>query len=150
MPLERFFPYRLAVVADALSRQLAAVYGAEHRLSREEWRVLFLLEDAGQLDSLRLAQRTTLDKVQVSRSAARLEAKGLITRAVSGTDRRLRVYAITEAGRVLFQAAFGKVAARTNEILSAMPDDDRAALERGLSALGAALGKGHPPGDGPA
>ena len=69
MRLETFFPYRLAVVAEAFSRQLVAVYGREHGFSREEWRLLFLLEEAGTLDSLQLSQRTSLDKVQVSRAA---------------------------------------------------------------------------------
>lgn len=139
MRIELFFPYRLAVVAEAFSRQLAAVYGREHGLSREEWRLLFLLEDAGALDSLQLSQRTSLGKVQVSRAASRLEEKGLITREVLGADRRLRNYAITDAGRDLFRSAFGGVEARAQEILNAMPARDRAALERGLTALDQAI-----------
>ncbi|WP_199257994.1 MarR family winged helix-turn-helix transcriptional regulator [Paracoccus binzhouensis] len=139
MRIESFFPYRLAVVAEAFSRQLVAVYGRQHGLTREEWRLLFLLEDAGSLDSLRLSQRTSLDKVQVSRAASRLEGKGLITRTILGSDRRLRNYAITEAGRDLFRCAFGAVEARANEILQAMPACDRAALERGIAALDQAI-----------
>ena len=65
MRIEGFLPYRLAVVAEALSRQLGAVYGGEHGLTREEWRLLFLIEDAGRIDSLQLAGRTSLDQVQV-------------------------------------------------------------------------------------
>lgn len=139
MKLEAFFPYRIAVTAEAFSRQLVAVYGRTHGLSREEWRLLFLLEDAGKLDSLQLAQRTSLDKVQVSRAATRLEAKGLITRSVLGSDRRLRDYRITLAGEALFTRVFGEVEARAQEILNAMPADDRAALVRGIAALDHAI-----------
>ncbi|MHA7869611.1 MAG: MarR family winged helix-turn-helix transcriptional regulator [Salipiger thiooxidans] len=139
MRLEKFFPYRLAVVAEAFSRQLVAVYGRGHGLSREEWRLLFLLEDAETLDSQRLSQRTSLDKVQVSRAASRLEAKGLILREVLGADRRKRNYAITAEGRAQFRAVFGDVETRANEILAAMPDEDRAALERGIAALDKAI-----------
>ena len=79
MRIEGFLPYRLAVVAEALSRQLGAVYGGEHGLTREEWRLLFLIEDAGRIDSLQLAGRTSLDKVQVSRAASRASsAKELV------------------------------------------------------------------------
>lgn len=141
MRIEAFFPYRLAVVAEAFSRQLVAVYGREYGLSREEWRLLFLLEDAGSLNSLQLAQRTSLDKVQVSRAASRLEEKALITRTVLGSDRRLRNYAITEAGRDLFRRAFDQVGARADEILEAMPARDRAALERGVAALDRAIAR---------
>ncbi|SNT75779.1 MarR family winged helix-turn-helix transcriptional regulator [Paracoccus seriniphilus] len=148
MRIETFFPYRLAVVAEAFSRQLVAVYGREHGLSREEWRLLFLLEDAGALDSLQLSQRTSLDKVQVSRAATRLESKGLITREILGSDRRLRNYAITEKGRLEFQRAFGGVESRANEILQAMPARDRAALERGIAALDRAIDKVTAPEEG--
>ena len=150
MPLETFFPYRLAVVAEAFSRHIAAVYGREHGLSREEWRLLFLLEEAGTLDSQRLSQRTSLDKVQVSRAASRLESKGMITRDILGSDRRLRNYAITDAGRDLFRRAFIRVAARSDEILAAMSADARADLERGIAALDRAMasvaGQGEAPG----
>lgn len=139
MRIESFFPYRLAVVAEAFSRQLVAVYGREYGLSREEWRLLFLLEDAGSLNSLQIAQRTSLDKVQVSRAATRLEAKSLIRREVLSSDRRLRQYSITDSGDALFQAAFSGVAARAEEILSAMPEADLAALQQGLAALDKAV-----------
>lgn len=141
MHLETFFPYRLAVVAEAFSRQLVAVYGREYGLSREEWRLLFLLEDAGALNSLQLSQRTSLDKVQVSRAASRLEEKNLITRAILGSDRRLRNYAITEKGEELFRQAFGRVEVRAAEIMRAMNARDRNALERGIAALDQAIAK---------
>lgn len=139
MRIETFFPYQLAVIAEAFSRQLVEVYGREHGLSREEWRLLFLLDDAGSLHSLQLSQRTSLDKVQVSRAASRLEDKRLITREVLSSDRRLRQYGITDSGRALFQAAFSEVAARAEEILAAMSDADRSALQQGLSALDRAI-----------
>ncbi|MBU3031346.1 MarR family winged helix-turn-helix transcriptional regulator [Paracoccus marinaquae] len=145
MHIETFFPYRLAVVAERFSRQLVAVYGRQHGLSREEWRLLFLLEDAGSLDSLQLSQRTSLDKVQVSRAATRLEEKGLITRTILGSDRRLRNYAITDEGRRLFRQAFGDVEVQAARILEAMPARDRAALERGIEALDRAIAKATQP-----
>lgn len=141
MQLETFFPYRLAVVAEAFSRQLIAVYGRKYGFSREEWRMLFLLADAGSLDSLELAQRTSLDKVQVSRAAARLERKGMITREVLGADKRLRNYVITTKGRDIFHRGFAEVQARTEEIMQAMSADDRGALDRGIAGLDQAIGE---------
>jgi DNA-binding MarR family transcriptional regulator len=139
MQIETFFPYQLAVTAEAFSRQLTEVYGREHGLSREEWRLLFLLNEAGGLDSLRISQRTSLDKVQVSRAATRLEAKRLITRRVSEVDRRLRDYAVTSAGRDLFEQAFVGVERRADQILQELSRADREALVRGIAALGRAI-----------
>lgn len=138
MQLETFFPYRLAVTAESFSRHLVAVYGHAYGLSREEWRLLFLIDGAGEITSLDLARRSTLDKVQISRAAQRLEEKGFISRAVAGDDRRLRLYAISATGRVTFRKAFAEVEARAAEILARLQPDDRAALERGLQALRAA------------
>ncbi|WP_052171848.1 MarR family winged helix-turn-helix transcriptional regulator [Paracoccus sanguinis] len=141
MEIEGFFPYRLAVTAEAFSRQLVAVYLRAYGLTREEWRLLFLLDDAGEIDSLSLSQRTSLDKVQVSRAAARLEGKGLITRAVLGSDRRLRHYAITPAGQALFAEAFAEVRARADEILSEMTESERTTLAAGIAALDGAVAR---------
>lgn len=137
--LESFFPYRLAVAAEAFSRNLVEVYGRGFGLSREEWRLLFLLAGTDRITSVELTRRTTLDKVQVSRAAQRLEEKGLITREISPQDRRLRVYACTPGGRDLFDQILPLVEARANEILEAMTPSGRAALERGLAALMAAI-----------
>lgn len=135
MDLEAFFPYRLAVVAEQFSRALSGVYGRSYGLSREEWRLLFLLADTDGVSSLELSRRTTLDKVQVSRAARRLEEKGVIMRETSQADRRLRVYRCTDAGRALFRDALPQVEACGAQILDRMSSPDRAALEQGLRAL---------------
>jgi DNA-binding MarR family transcriptional regulator len=137
--LDTFFPYRLAVAAEAFSRNLTEVYGRGYGLTREEWRLLFLLAGEERITSLDLARRTTLDKVQVTRASQRLETKGLITRAVSADDRRLKVYACTPEGRSLFLEVRPQVESRADAILCAMEPEDRAALDRGLAALLATL-----------
>ncbi|NDJ57524.1 MarR family transcriptional regulator [Enterobacteriaceae bacterium 4M9] len=139
MRIDTFLPYRLAVVAKDVTRLLHEVYGQRFGFSREEWRLLFLLEEADTLDSVQIAQRTSLDKVQVSRAAARLRARELITSETHPTDRRLRSYSITRYGRDRFSEAFIFVEKKANDILKEMDEDDRHALERGLGALHQAL-----------
>ncbi|WP_172328215.1 MarR family winged helix-turn-helix transcriptional regulator [Mangrovicoccus sp. HB161399] len=134
MQIETFFPYRLAIAAEGFSRRLASVYGQEFGLSREEWRLLFLVKD-GTIDSNVLARRTTLDKVQVTRASQRLEDRGLITRRTSPNDRRLREFEITQEGRAVFEAALPQVEAVAAETLARLAPGDRAALEQGLDAL---------------
>lgn len=139
MKLETYFPYLLAATAEAFSRKLVEVYGRTYGLSREEWRLLLLLADAGQLSSLELTKRTTLDKVQVSRAAQKLEDKGLISRSVPASDRRLRVYTCSQAGQTLFSEVYPSVQKRADAILDNMSAQDRADLEKGLKALAAAV-----------
>ncbi len=139
MNLDSYFPYQLASTAEAFSRKLVNVYGSSYGLSREEWRLLLLLADAKSLTSLELSRRTTLDKVQVSRAAQKLDGKGLIHRSISKTDKRLRVYACTDAGLQLFSDLFPKVDAMADTILGHMRPEDRNHLERGLHALKQAI-----------
>lgn len=139
MTLESFFPYQLAIVAEAFSRNLTEVYGREFGLSREEWRLLFLLAEEEEVSSPDLARRTTLDKVQVTRASQRLEEKGLLTRKVAETDRRLRIYRCTDEGRALFSEALPQVEGRARRILDEMSSADLNALVQGLTALQAAL-----------
>jgi DNA-binding MarR family transcriptional regulator len=135
MKLEEFFPYRLAIAAEAFSRNLQDVYAREFGLSREEWRLMSILDGVGRISSLDIARRTTLDKVQVSRAAARLESKGLIARHIPDCDRRLREYECTANGRDLYLEARSKVNARAQAMLDAMPAAQREALEEGVNAL---------------
>ena len=101
--------------------------------------MLFLLDDAGVIDSVRLAQRTSLDKVQVSRAASRLEEKGLLTRGVLDADRRLRSYAITPAGRETFRAAFAEVEARAELMLGKLSPAQRETLIDAIEMLSHAV-----------
>lgn len=140
MKIEHFFPYQLAVAAAAFSRQLESVYRREGGLSREEWRVLFLLSNAAGLTSKELSQRSSLDKVQISRAAKRLEARRLISSAESERDRRLRDYCCTEAGRALFETLFPQVEKRAGEILAGLSAEEFAALRKGVAALRVAAG----------
>lgn len=135
MDLDSFFPYRMAIAAEGFSRTISSVYGQTYGLSREEWRLLYLLAKAGKLDSQELSRRTTLDKVQVSRASQRLEDKKLITRAISKKDRRLRDFRITKAGSALFDEIKPKIDQQTETILAAMPEEDRAALTQGIESL---------------
>lgn len=137
--IEAFFPYRFAVAAERFSRNLMDVYGKAYGLSREEWRLLFLLSQAEEIASNELVQRTTLDKVQLSRASQRLEDKGLITRRVSPADRRIKLFRSTDEGRRLFDEIKPQVDARAMEILGAMDDTARQSLQDGMTALLKAL-----------
>ncbi|MGB3278695.1 MAG: MarR family transcriptional regulator [Pseudorhodobacter sp.] len=139
MTLDTYLPYKLATTAESFSRKLVEVYGHAHGLSREEWRLLFLLADVEELTSLDLTQRTTLDKVQVSRAAQKLEDKGLISRSIPESDRRLRVYTCSKKGQDLFAEIFPKVEARAEAILSKISPQDRETLWRSIDILAKAV-----------
>jgi DNA-binding MarR family transcriptional regulator len=134
MELQRFFPYRLAVLADAVSRAIAGVYGPRFDLGRDEWRVLAALAQ-GPMKTGEVIADTTLDKMQVSRATARLEAKGLIARDSDPDDRRAHVLRATTQGRTLFRRIAPLAQAREAFLLEALDEEERRVLERAIDKL---------------
>ncbi|WP_119353607.1 MarR family winged helix-turn-helix transcriptional regulator [Azohydromonas sediminis] len=134
MDLQQFFPYRLAVLAEAVSRAIADVYGERFDLTRDEWRVLAALA-GGPMKTGDVIAHTTLDKMQVSRAVTRLEAHGLVEREQVASDRRARVLRLTPAGRALFRRIAPLARAREAFLLDALDADERRVLDRAIDKL---------------
>ena len=135
MQLQRFLPYRLAVLADAVSRSMAAVYRRRFELSRDEWRLLAQLGEAGRIQAAEAAQLTTLDKMQASRALRSLHARGLLSRETDPDDRRHVIVHLLPAGRALLRQVTPIVLAREAWLLEALSADERAVFERALDKL---------------
>lgn len=73
MDLQRFLPYRIALLSESVSQCIAQVYRERFGLTRDEWRVLAALADAGTVKTGDVIQSTTLEKMQVSRAVTRLQ-----------------------------------------------------------------------------
>ena len=99
--LDRFVPYRFAVIADRMSANLADQYRHKYGITVAEWRVLVNLAYSAGVSVRDIEWRVSLDRPKISRAVARLEARGLLTKAVDGKDRRLLKLALTEAGTQL-------------------------------------------------
>lgn len=82
-----------------------------------------------------LAKLVGLDKTTMVVTVDELEAAGLAERLPSPADRRVRVIAVTKAGKRKVAQA-GRIAdALTDEVLSTLPARERGALVDGLSRL---------------
>ena len=128
MNLLKFFPYRVARLADAVSRAVAPVYAERFGLSRDEWRVLAALAEENQMKTTDLIAHTTLDKMQVSRALARMESAALIERAPDPEDGRARIVRPTGAARKLYQKIVPMVQAREAFLLEALTPQEREVL----------------------
>lgn len=68
-------------------------------VSIDEWRLLFVLEEAGPNPSIRLAERSLMDRGTVSRSIRRMEDRGLVYRLADAHDARVAIVNLTDKGR---------------------------------------------------
>jgi DNA-binding MarR family transcriptional regulator len=135
MNLQQFLPYRLAVLAEAVSQAVASVYRERFGLTRDEWRVLAALADCGTVKTTRVIEHTTLEKMQVSRAVARLEAAGLITRLPDPDDGRGWLLQMQPAGRALYRRIVPLVQAREAFLLEGLDEQERALLDRALATM---------------
>lgn len=101
--LDRFLPYLVNVLASRLSTELAQVYEARFGISIPEWRVIAHLSQNQAVSVREVFRRVDMDKAKVSRAAARLEARGFITKRANSDDRRLVKLSLTRKGRRLFE-----------------------------------------------
>lgn len=73
-------------------------------ITEQQWRVLRVLEEGGELDPTRIADRACLLLPSLTRILQKLEEKGMISRAQDKVDRRKQVVRITPEGETVILA----------------------------------------------
>ena len=108
LDLEHFVPYRLSVLSNRISHDIAA---------RE------------------VAERTAMDKVAVSRAIASLLDAGRIERDIRDDDRRRSRLRLSPEGRAIYDEVAPLALAYQRRLLEGLAEDERAALDRLLTRL---------------
>ena len=133
--LDHFLPYRLSVLAAAVSRRFADEYEKSFGLTIPEWRVMAVLGFFKPMSSNRIVEHTSMDKAKVSRAVARLVRRGLLTRRSHPEDGRLLVLGFSPKGRRIYR----RIARLAKEweawLVAGLLADDRRRLARTLGAL---------------
>ena len=143
LDLEHFLPYRLSVLSNRISQDIARLYAERFDLGVTEWRLLAVLGRYPGLSASELAERTAMDKVAVSRAVASLLAAGRLERDTHGEDRRRSVLALSEEGQRVYAEVAPAALAYERRLLSNLSAEDRAALARLIDLLGDAEARTH-------
>lgn len=133
--LERFFPYRLSVLNEQVSRSLAALYSERFDLTPPEWRAMAVLARFQPLSAAGVCARTNMDKVRVTRAIARMIASDLVWREEDSSDRRFVSLRLTDKGRTVYDQILPLVRAREAEILATLTPQEVSTLEALLRKL---------------
>lgn len=133
--LPRFFPYRVAVLAERVSQAISQVYLDRFDLSRAEWRVVAALGCNEKMAAKDIGPYSALDKMQVSRAVARLEQEGLIRRVGDKADGRAKIISLTPAGRTLYQRIVPLALAREAYLLEALEPNEGEILSKAMDRL---------------
>ncbi|MCB2098584.1 MAG: MarR family transcriptional regulator [Parvularculaceae bacterium] len=137
LKLASFLPYRIAVMARAMSEKLGAAY-ADEGLTIPEWRVLAVISQDSSIAARDVVARTPMDKMAVSRAVASLEAKGLIVREQTA-DRRVSAISLSPEGRTLSERVAAIALSYEARLLDAMSAAERDGIGKGLAGLESAI-----------
>jgi DNA-binding MarR family transcriptional regulator len=136
LELDRFVPYRLSVLSNAISQAIAREYAERFGLSVTEWRVMAVLGRYPGVSATEVAERTAMDKVAVSRAVNRLIESGRVKRDMHGDDRRRSVLDLTAKGYRVYDQVAPRALAYERELLRSLDDEERIWLDRILRKLG--------------
>jgi DNA-binding MarR family transcriptional regulator len=138
LELDRFLPYRLSVLSNRISQDIARLYGERFGLNVTEWRILAVLGRYPDLSATEVAERTAMDKVAISRAVTSLLASGRLKRRLHGDDRRRSVLQLSAKGYRIYDEVAPLALQLERELLSNLGADEQHWLERILGKLEAA------------
>jgi MarR family transcriptional regulator, organic hydroperoxide resistance regulator len=114
--------FRLFISQRGRVPQVAAKYD----LSPMQAHVLRLIEPAAPLPMRTLARKLGCDASNVTGIVDRLEERGLLVRAVSAVDRRVKMLVLTDTGAVVRQRIMADLAEAPESIARLSAEDQRA------------------------
>ena len=135
LELDRFLPYRLSVLSNRISQDIAALYGERFGLNVTEWRILAVLGRYPSLSATEVAERTAMDKVAVSRAVTSLLGNGRLKRRLHGSDRRRSVLQLSAKGYRVYDEVAPLALEYERRLLEGLQPDERSALDRLLSRM---------------
>lgn len=133
--LDRFIPYRLSVLSNVVSNNIARAYAREFDLSIPEWRVLAVLARYPDLSAVDVAERTAMDKVAVSRAVQSLLKSKRLARSYDRGDRRRSVLRLSTIGRGVYTRVAPLALGYEKKLLATLSAQDRQTLDRLIAQL---------------
>ncbi len=139
LDLDRFLPYRLDILAEAVSRAMSRLYKERYGLGVPEWRVLAHLGQYAPITAKAIGAHSRMHKTKVSRAVAVLEELGFLARAGNDADRREALLSLTAKGKAAYADLAPKAAAFARHLLDDLSAAERKVLESAIDRLLARL-----------
>jgi DNA-binding MarR family transcriptional regulator len=128
--LRNFFPYLVRMYYKAVSHRVRDIYQSLYGLSVDEWRTMANLYDYEPMTAKEIVNRSSINKVNVSRAIASLQNRNLIERHEDPTDRRRVLVCLTAQGKRILNDLIPLVKEAEQDMLSALTPDEQDTLIR--------------------
>lgn len=126
--LNNFLPYRLSILSNKISRELANLYEDRFQISNQEWRIMAILGEESDISAAEVANRAAMDKVAVSRAVKKLLATGKLERHFSNEDRRRSVLSLSQAGIFIYQQIIPLAQDYEQQLIAQLSTDEQQKL----------------------
>ncbi|MBD8524924.1 MarR family winged helix-turn-helix transcriptional regulator [Pseudomarimonas arenosa] len=143
LALETFLPYRLSVLSNRISNDIAQFYQRRFGLSVTEWRAMAVIGRYPGISAVDVTERTAMDKVAVSRAVNALLQRQLVERRFDETDRRRSILRLTDAGVSIYDEIAPLALKLEASLLESFAPGEREVLMRLLDKLDAAEMRAH-------
>lgn len=131
----RFLPYRLSVLANTVSQDIATEYQERFGLSVTQWRVMAALGRHDNLAARDVARHAAMDKVAISRAVAGLVERKLVLRRTAAHDRRETRLRLSATGRRIHDQIVPLALEHERRLLERLSPEEQRCLLRILDAL---------------
>jgi DNA-binding MarR family transcriptional regulator len=139
LDLDHFLPYRLSILSNRASDAIARHYSDRFGLSVPEWRIMAVLGQdsnlAPGLSARDVAQRTAMDKVQVSRAVASLVDARRVKRDGDEADGRITRLSLTSKGQAIYDEVVPLALHLEEVFLAALTVEERKTLNKLMDKL---------------
>ena len=135
LKLKDFLPYRLSVLSNRISSDIARRYQERFSLTTPEWRVMASLGETPGLSARQVADKTAMDKVAVSRAVAGLLAVKSITRKTDTADKRKVILTLSKKGQAVYRQVVPVALAYEAAILDQLEPGEKRTLSKLLDKI---------------
>jgi len=135
LDLDRFVPYRLSVLTNQVSNAIARQYSDRFGLTIPQWRTMAVLGGTPGLSARDVAERTAMDKVQVSRAVESLMRARRVQRQADPQDGRITRLSLTAKGRAIYDEVVPLALHLEDVLLSTLTVDERRQFDALMAKL---------------
>ncbi len=133
--LETFFPYQVRVFYLEVSQAVSDIYISRYGLTVSEWRTMAVLGNHQPLSASDVVQRSSIDKVQVSRAIQGLLKRDLLQRRVDPVDRRRVNLHLTDKGQQVFADLIPRIRTLEQQLLGCLSETEQQTLRALMSKV---------------
>ena len=98
LTLERYLPYRLSILSNRISANIADTYSDKFGLSVTEWRIMAVVGEYPNVSADEVSVKTQIEKSMLSRAITKLLQRNLLEREFDPKDKRRSMLRLTTTG----------------------------------------------------